>query len=299
MKFLMLTVFVAAAILPPFSFIPGALGEPAVASASDETANRNSKFYLLFNDDKLSSDQAYQAEIKQIDKLGSTQDLAGLSKKADSIEQTWGHKTDTRGYFALMDELTNVLRSHTFASADFVKQYALAQKYVLATLAHANVPLDIQANLLPRLIPEEEIALYKRPFDTAGWVLLRSRRAPLWLQTRQILKHLVDPDYDFTSPTFVNFPFDLQQDPKRDAARRKEIQANNKKIRGRDDQLLVRFHDKIFSPMAENEMIAYYSQAPYNMPELKHLLDTYVEDAATKQRIMDEVDKNSEAASQK
>ena len=51
--------------------------------------------------------------------------------------------------------------------------------------------------------------------------------------------------------------------------------------------------------MAENEMIAYYSQAPYNMPELKHLLDTYVDEAATKQRIIDQVDKNIEAPSQK
>ena len=303
MKPLTLMIFlVITATLTTVAPLSQVLGDTSAVSTSRETADRNSKFYLLLNDNGLSSNQAYQAEIKQIDKLGKTQNLTGLSRAADSIEQTWGHQTDTRGYFALMDEVTNVLRSYTFASTDFVKQYALAQKYVLATLAHDNVPLDITARLLPRLAPEETLMLYKKPFNASSWVEVRHNRAPLWLQTRQTrqrLKHLVDPNYDFTSPTFFNFPLDLQQDPKRDAAHRKAIQENNKKIQGRDDQLLVRLQDKIFSPMAENEMIAYYSQAPYDMPELKHLLDVYMDDAATKQRIVDQVSKNIEPSSHK
>lgn len=268
-------------------------------SPISETADRNSKFYLLLDDDSLSSNQAYQSEIKQIDQLGRAQDLTGLSKIADSIEQTWGHQADTRGYFALMDEVTNVLRSDTFASANFVEQYGLAQKYVLAPLAHGDVPLDITARLLPRLVPEETLTLYEKPFDASSWVEVRHNRALLWLQTRQRLKKLVVPNYDFTSPTFFNLPLDLQNDPKKDAARQKEIQENNRKIQERNDQSLVKLQDKIFAPMAESEMIVYYSQSPYNTTELKHLLDTYVDDSATRQSILDQVAKNIASASHK
>jgi hypothetical protein len=279
----------------------GILGNSKTTPITNQTANRNSKFYLLLDDDSLYSNQPYQKEVKEIDRLGRAQDLKGLAQIADTIEQTWGHRADMRGYFALMDELTNVLRSYTFDNTDHFQQYELAQKYVLATLAHSDVPLDITARLLPRLIPEEELMLYKRPFSTAGWIQLRSARASLWLQTRQRLKQLVIPGYDLTSPIPMNNPINLQElkNPKYIAAREQEIQKNNKKLRGRNDQVLVRFQDNIFSPMAENEAVSYYSQAPYDMPELKRLLDTYVDDMATKQEILNQVAKNIAAASQK
>lgn len=46
-------------------------------------------------------------------------------------------------------------------------------------------------------------------------------------------------------------------------------------------------------------MVVYYSQAPYDTPKLKRLLDTYVDDAATRQRILDQVAKNITLASHK
>ncbi len=290
-----------------FILLSGALGEAKTVPNTKQTADRNSKFYLLLEDDSLYSNPPYQTEVKEIDRLGRAQDLKGLVRLADDIEQKWGHHADMRGYFALMDEVTNVFRSNEFGPKASQDQYLLTQKYVLETIAHDNVPLDITARLLPRLIPEEELILYKRPLSTSGWVKLRSTRAPLWLQTRQLLKQLVIPNYDFKGPTFLSAPPDLEElkYPDRPESRQKAMQRNkairdnNQKLQERNDQLFVRFQDKIFSPMAEEEMIAYYSQAPYDLQELKQLLDKYVEDAAIKQRILDQVAKNSSTNSQK
>lgn len=269
-------------------------------AASAQTTDRDSNFYLLLEDESLYSNKPYQAEIKRIDSLAQARDLTGLAKLADSIEQTWGHQPDSRPYFALMDELTSVLRSHIFATSITFEEYKLAQKYVLVTLSHSKVPLDITARLLPRLLPEEALVLYRKPFDASEWAKARSYRTPLWLQTRQRLKQLVDSKYDFTSPTFLNYPISMQalKDPKQDVGRLNAIRQNNKLIRGRNAQSLARLQDNLIAPMAEDETIVYYSQAPYDTPELKRLLETYVENAATKQRILDQVAKNIVAATQ-
>ena len=239
--------------------------------------------------------------MKRIDRLGEAQDLQGLTRLADDIERTWGRQADTRGYFGLMDEVTGVMRSHTFANAG-TTQYTLTKKYVLATLAHDPVPLDISARLLPCLSPEEMIALHKTPFNASDWVQTRRHVAPLWLRTRQRLKQLIDPNYDFTSPAFFGgLPFgpDDLTDRKRMIARQQAMEANNRKIQGRNDQLLVRLQDKLFSPMAEREMILYYSQAPYDTPELKRFLDTYVQEGPTKREVLEKIAKNIALASHK
>lgn len=280
--------------------IPQVLGDVTASHSTNQVADKNSKYYLLLEYSDLYSNQPYQAEIKEIGRLGQAQNLVGLAHLADNIEQTWGRQSDTQVYFALMDELTNVLRSHTFRPNTFQEQYLLTQKYVLATLAHRKVPLDVTARLLPRLIPEEELKLSKRPFDTVNWVQLRNARAPLWLQTRQRLKQLIVANYDLTSPILINNVTDTEEltNPTRAAARRKALKENNKKIQGRNDQMFVRFQDSLLSPTAESEIVTYYSQSPYDPQELKRLLDTYVGDTSTKQQILDQVAKNI-AASQK
>ena len=293
--FLMTAVFSSGAQCAPLSD-----AAHSQAAAGEPTTDRNSNFYLLLEDESLYSNNTYQVEIKRIDALAQERDLTGLAKLADSIEQTWGHQPDSRPYFALMDEMTSVLRSHIFKTSVAFEEYKLAQKYVLVTLSHNKVPLDITARLLPRLIPEEALVLYRRPFDGLEWAKARSYRAPLWLQTRQRLKQLVDPNYDFTSPTFLNYPISMQalKDPKEDVGRLNAIRQNNNLIRGRNAQSLARLQDNLVAPMAEDEMIVYYSQAPYDTPELKRLLEAYVQDTATKQRILDQVAKNIAVASQ-
>jgi hypothetical protein len=288
-------------LLATVALASGALGDATITQSSSQAADRSSKFYLQLNDPYLDANQPYQTEVKEINHLGRAKDLKGLVRLADDIEQTWGRQADTRGYFALMDVLTGVLVSYNFGPRKFLEQDEFTQKYVMAELAHNNVPLDITARLLPRLIPEEQITLYRRPFNTSNWARLRSARAPLWLQTRQRLKQCVIPGYDFTSPVYINYPFDPEalKDPKQAAAHNKMIEDNNRKVQGRNDQSLVRLLDQSTSPAAEDEVISYYSHPPYDPQELKRLLDTYAVDAATRQRILDQVAKNIAAASQK
>ena len=266
-----------------------------------QSAGQNSKFFLLLDDSSLDSNQSYQVTVQKIHSLGQAKDLKGLAQLADNIGQIWGTKSDSRGYFALMDVLTSVLASDDFGSVGLYAPGELTQKYVAIALAHQNVPLDITARLLLRLVPEEKLMLYKRPFNTAEWVRLRSARAPLWLQTRQRLKELIIPNYDFVTSTPMNNAIGLEasKNPKQAAIRRQSIQANNMKIQERNDQALARTLNDLFSPIAEEEAIFYYSQPPSSSQELKQLLDTYVDDVATKQRILDQVAKNIAAASQK
>lgn len=275
----------------------GVKGDVPTSQNVGQEKNKNSDLYLLINDNSLYSNQPYQAEVKEIQHLGKAKDLGGLVRLAGNIDQTWGHQTDARGYFALMDVLTGVLDSDNFAPASLQEQIKLTQKYVLSTLAHGDVPLDMMARLLPRLISAEKITLYKRPFNASDWVQVRSTRAPLWLQTRQKIKQFITPNYDFASSVPMNNVIDLGElrDPKKAAARQQALQKSRNRMKERNDQNSLRFMDKIFSPMAEEEVVTYYSQTPCNMQQLKRLLDEYVEDAATKQKILDQVAKNASA----
>jgi len=46
-------------------------------------------------------------------------------------------------------------------------------------------------------------------------------------------------------------------------------------------------------PQEERYVIGIYSARPYNLLELKHLLDTYLYDSIMKERILEQVTKNT------
>lgn len=295
-----MTVFLYLLLLLAIAPLPKALcdsGSPPAAFS--QVADKNSKFYLLLNDNSLDANWPYHAMIKAIDRLGRARDWQGLAKMADYIERTWGHQADTRGYFALMDDLTAVLCPNDFGPNAGQERSLLTQKYALAALAHDNPPLDITARLLPRLRPEEQRELSLRPFDSADWAEIRRARAPLWLRTRQRLKLLVIPNYDMTTGYPMNFPLDIETlTHPNSAASRQNIKAQNayraqisRITQGRTDQAFVRSLDQVFSRQAEDEIIAYYSQPPYETPQLLHLMEIYVDDAAGQKRILIEVAK--------
>ncbi len=302
-----MNAFLYLLLLAALAPMPQAFCESAPPPAAfSQVADKNSKFYLLSNHNSLDSNRAYRAMGKAIDRLGRAGDWKGLAKLADYIERTWGHNADTQGYFALMDDLTDVLRSNDFGPNADQERSLLTQKYVLAALAHDNPPLDIIASLLPRLRPEEQWKLRQQPFNTAEWVELRRTRAPLWLQTRQRIKLLVDPNYDMTTEYPMNLPLDFEiaahpnslesrQKIKSENAYRKHF---NRLIQGQTDQALVRSLNQVFSRQAEDEIIAYYSQPPYETPQLLHLMEVYVDDAAGQKRILVEVAKSIPPISQ-
>ena len=265
------------------------------------TTDQKSKYYLLLDDSSFPDSKAYHSQLVQIDRLGYEQDLKGLTDLADTIEQTWGHQTDMRGYFALMDTLCSVLRSRNFGQKNIYKQDEQTRKYVLLTLEHGNVPLDVTSRLLPCLIPGEELMTYKRPFDATAWAQLRSTRAPLWLQTRQRLKELVIPGYDMHPQIAIGWPTDIDKlnDPVYIANRTKELQDTYRIGTARNTQALVRFMDDLFSSSTEAEIILYYSHKPYATEELLPLLSAYVDDEATRQRILIQVNTIMPSAAQK
>ena len=292
---------VALIFFATLALAPVVLGDSPPQQNNKSTTDQKSKYYLLLDDNSLYDNQLYQSQIKQIERLGQAHDLKGLTDLADMIEQTWGHQTDTRGYFALMDTVCSILRSYNFGPKNLYKQDEQTKKYVLLTLEHGNVPLDITSRLLPCLVPGEELMTYKRPFDATAWAQLRTARAPLWLETRQRLKELVIPGYDMHIQIVTGMPLDYDKlnDPVDLAERRKAIQERDRILRGRNTQTLMRFMDDLFSSSTEAEMLLYYSHAPYNTDELKRLLSTYAVDAGTQQRILDQVSKNIASAAQK
>jgi len=271
------------------------------ASAQSKNPQAKSSDTLLLDDPSLYDNKPYQEELKQIESLQRAKDLDGLVHLADHIEQTWGNQADLKVYYGLMDQLTNELASDDFGDVPLQKQDELAQKYVLITLAHGNVPLDTRTKLLPRLIPEENIMLTKRPFMSSAWAQIRSTCAPQWLQTRQAVQNAVVPNYDMSSPIYMNNVGNSAElkDPKLAEARNKKSLEVSRKIQGRTEQLILRSLDNSFSPLAEKEVVFLYSHPPYNIQELQQFLNAYVDDPVIKQRILDQVAKNIAVASQK
>jgi hypothetical protein len=265
------------------------------------TTDQKSKYYLLCVDDSFPDSKAYHSQVVQIQHLGAKKDIKGVAEFAERIEQTYGHQTDMRVYFALMDVVINTLESYDFGPGNIDKREELTQKYVLVLLAHRNVPLDMTSRLLVHLFTQEQTTLYKRPCPVTDWALIRSVRAPLWLQTRLRIKELIIPGYDMTSEIPIGWPtdYDRLKDPVYLADRAKDIRETNKKLRGRSTQAYVRSLDDTFSQTAESEVIFYYLQKPSATEELLRLLSTYVDDEATRQRILDQVSKSIVSAAQK
>jgi hypothetical protein len=140
------------------------------------------------------------------------------------------------------------------------------------------------------------------------WLRERREKAELWLQTWQRLEKEFDPTFDVNDrknrPLMRVYPPDEThlpagtppsaiKDPKLRAQYEAAIAENNRKSQRVNLQLPLLGHGPAFKARAEHVLAYLYSQPPFRTTELKRYLQVYIRNAAAKQRILDEVQKNS------
>jgi hypothetical protein len=240
--------------------------------------------------------QEYQRDLARLDDLSKTQDLNAVIKFADEAETRWGQRGGDY-YARLMLNVSNVIANDF--SDDRI--YRLSQKYALAALSKSNsFSLDSEVSLLPF------IAMDLAPKDAAAnvepeWAKERSLKARLWLHAWQRLEAERDKNFNFDDRPVMNvvppretgLPSGVAPEAIKDAKLRAryqaELTANAKKAEAYNRQYMLREMSKTFPRKAESYIVGAYSKPPYNFNELGKLMNQYVADHETRQRILREV----------
>jgi hypothetical protein len=181
--------------------------------------------------------------------------------------------------------------------------YQLSQKYIFAALAQAdNFSLDLESRLLPFL------AIDQAPSATTDavsseWIKERGAKTRLWLHALQRLEKETDRNFNFNDHPVLNvappqetgLPAGVApeaiKEPKLRAQYQAAIAANAKKAREYDRQYMLRHIREVFFPKAEQYLVSAYTKPPYDLDELRVYLNEYLADAASKERIVNEVKK--------
>ena len=251
------------------------------------------------------SSKEYQQDVETLRALATTEDLGGLLSAINSMERKW-LPADKQTYYSILSEACGELTSNDFGFSNISRQQTAAEKYAMDALNNgALLPLGMRAYFVEHLtyVPGHGIS----GVTGNDWAHLRSERAELWLRTWQQISQqgkdhssivLVKPQMPprkFTSQIVSN---NGVVDPNKitDTAERAKYMAALKKYQNnyqlmQEQQVIGRIGENFF-PLATKNIISEYSSPPYDSQELKRLLDTYVDDAATKQKILDQVAKN-------
>lgn len=240
--------------------------------------------------------EEYRRDLARLNDLSKTQDLDAVVKFADEAKTRWGQRGGDY-YARLMLNVSNVIAN------DFSDEriYRLSQKYALAALSKADrFSLDSEVSLLPF------IAMDLAPKDTAAnadseWAKERSLKSRLWLHAWQRLESERDKNFNFDDRPFINvtppretgLPSGVAPEAIKDAKLRAryqaELTANAEKAEVYNRQYALREIGKSFPQKAESYIVGAYSKPPRNANELGQLLNQYVADSETRQRILREV----------
>lgn len=240
--------------------------------------------------------QQYQRDLARLSDLSKANDLDGLVKFADELEVKWGRRGGD-DYARLMLNISNLIVNDFYNE----KIYQLSQKYIFTALSKSDsFSLDSEVKLLPFLAIA--LAPSTAPTDvTSAWAKERNIKAKLWLHAWFRLEKEIDRKFNFNDKPFLNItppvetglPSGVAPEAIKDARLRAlyeaEITANAKKARIYNRQYILRQIEKEFPQKAENYIVSAYSKSPINPNELEQLLNTYIGDYTTRERIKDEV----------
>jgi hypothetical protein len=144
--------------------------------------------------------------------------------------------------------------------------------------------------------------------DVNAWLHERREKTEFWLHALRRLEKQTDPSFDINDrknqpsmkvyPPFETglppgTPLSAIKDPLLRAKYEAAIADNKRKAERVDQQLPLLLYGPSFKTRAEQWLIQAYSQPPARSAELKRLLDIYLRDDRTRQRILSEVEKNS------
>lgn len=241
-----------------------------------------------------------QRDLGRIESFRGSRNLDELVKVADEVESRWSNRRAS-DYAELMLRVSDTLSSVDF---DNEEQYVLAQKYAKAALQKAaEMPVDLQLHLILHL--RADIEYERGGVRGEEWVKVRNAKTKMWLQGWQQLRLQMNRSFDFNDVPSINVSLPAGaigvagmspaqiKDPKVRAEYEDAIAANARKAEEYRRQYKLRQLDQLFSPKAEEYVVRAYSREPANLSELKQLLETYIDDYALREKILNEVTKPS------
>ncbi len=266
-----------------------------VTSISNGATNQNN------SDSQI---QEYKQEFSNIKdvihslKPGAINDLEDYVRFADRIQQKWKTK-DKESYGRLILEICGPLSSGMFKSD---KRYDDARKYALSVLGKPDeIPLELELNLTGHVV-----TLMYTPNSPKGndFARLRKEDSEIRLHAWKRLIDNIDPKWDpneeLLSPNAIagtfgfpgTIPYSSISDPKLRVEYEEAMKENQEKIERFNNQYRLNDWLKRYPKRTEEYIINLYSEKPYNLKELKQLLEKYKIDKETQTRIIEAVTKN-------
>jgi hypothetical protein len=177
-----------------------------------------------------------------------------------------------------------------------------SEKFAKLALSHSRMfAWEYQTDLV-------NVLGYRTTANDSGWIQERREKAELWLQAWRRLEKELDPNFDINDrknqPSLrVLPPFETRlppgtppsaiKDPKLRAQYEAAIIENERKRKKAIEQGPLISHGPAFKAQAEHWLVSAYSQAPTRTQELRSLLEIFIKDAKARERVLDQVRKNS------
>ena len=247
-------------------------------------------------------DKEYNHDATVINRLRQSGDLSTLKATADPLLAKW-LALDKQKYAALTCDVCIILSSRNFHDQ---KQFSIVEQYAFSALNTVHsIPIQTQAGLV--MYGLSHITRSTNGQDQITTATRRSMYAREWFITWQKINSLIDPHFDphaLRVEANVLPPVDSGQlmfpgmsphaihDSKIRAEYERSIALNNEKIEYLDKQIALRQLHRTFSHVAENYLVQAYSQAPYDVDELKGYIAQYPADTAVESDILKRVAAN-------
>lgn len=226
-------------------------------------------------------------------------DLDTYKKFADKIEEKWRNK-NREAYARMVLEINGPLTSGLFKDKN---QYELARKYALSALEKPDeISLDMEFGLggcvtttiIGPDAPKGEEFAKRRKTDVAI-------RLHVWKR----MLDMFDPDWDPNEVIYMNaeppektgLPIGVAPTAIKNPTLRMKYEAaikrHGQKVKKFNEQYTLRGRLKYFPKGAEKCIVRLYSHPPFDIKELKEMLNIYLPDNEANIRILNAVKKNT------
>lgn len=247
----------------------------------------------------VDSENDYQADINRLIALRShpLNELIGL---ANQLEAKW-RQVDWNSYARIMIGVCSEI-SNRGLNNEQIREHS--ERFARVALSHSHLFLWEHESMLVGWLG------YQRSDSDNVWLRERREKAKLWLHALQRLEKETDPRFNINNrknlPSMrVSPPYETNlppgsppsaiKDPALRAKYESAIAENKRKSQRVEKQLPLLLHGPQFKTRAERWLIQAYSQPPVRTAELKSYLTIYVQDQKIRQRILSEVENNSES----
>ncbi len=252
----------------------------------------------------LEEQQNYERDRNRVVSLrtsllqSSTNDLPAYEEFADEIDEAWRERN--REFHArLMLEVCKPLSSGIFKDD---RRYELARKYALSALEEADeIPLPLELELTGHVTTVRIGPDASRGED---FVEVRTQDVAVRLHAWKRLIEAIDPNWDpdevlwlgnVEPPAATGLPAGVAPEAIKDATLRAEYEAairnNRQKAEEYKEQYELHKWQKRFLKRAESEIIQAHSFPPFDIGNLRKMLDDHLNDQEAKLRIVEAVNK--------